>query len=88
MSIIWDEDPDLPLNKLIKEIWVSNSLNPDNPIPQNFINELRTIFEMGFEEGQGFVYKLRSGKFDHNDVLEPSCEITLTNQYEDEKKDI
>jgi hypothetical protein len=71
----WNDDLEIPLNKIIKEIWDCYSPGKEQ-IPQDFIDKLRNIYEMGFEEGQAYVYSIRAGKYERERVpLDPNTII-------------
>jgi hypothetical protein len=61
MNIEFSEDPEIPLNKMIKEVWETANA-PGNEIPKEFITKIRNIYEIGFNEGQSFVWKMRRGE--------------------------
>jgi hypothetical protein len=61
MTTVFKDDEDTTLNKMIKAAYkIANASGTE--IPKEFITTLREIYNLGFEDGQNFVWSLRSGK--------------------------
>ena len=69
MSIIWDENPENVVNKKIAEIYTAaifqHNCN-DVEYEKNraeFVARCRELFELGFNDGQSYVWNVRRGNF-------------------------
>jgi nitrogen fixation-related uncharacterized protein len=60
-DIKYDENPENPLNKKIFTAWGTKNYD-------EFKKVCREIYEIGIEDGQTFLWKLRSGQFDSVEV--------------------
>ena len=76
-NIIYDEDPNTPLNKKIATLWAF-SVEMTGGCKEEFIKMCREIYEMGIESGQEFVWAMRAGKFVETDLDEDKNTITIT----------
>jgi histidinol dehydrogenase len=83
-NITYDENEDNVLNKKIREAYeaINNAKSYDKSF-EKFKQICREIFELGFDDGQNFVWKVRQGKFDK---IEPNKDLPLNVQKEIEEQ--
>jgi hypothetical protein len=56
---IFSADPDLPLNKKIQLILAFMRMNDPDIFEMNLTEVCRSIYSLGFDDGQSYVWKLR-----------------------------
>ena len=71
----FSDDPITPLNQKIAEL---TQLALPVPIEGSIKRICREIYDMAFEDGQAFVYTLRSGMFDKIEITEEGRKLGLT----------
>jgi hypothetical protein len=55
-NITFSNEEDNPLNIKIREVWKAETV-------EECISLCREIYQIGFDDGQGFVWELRAGDF-------------------------
>jgi uncharacterized protein YaaW (UPF0174 family) len=81
-NIKYDENPDSILNKKILQMWGIKDF-------EEFKKACRELYELGCDDGQAFVWKVRQGNFDSfeiNENLPEEVKKEIREQLEKEKK--
>jgi hypothetical protein len=55
-NVIFSNEAENPLNVKIREVWKAETF-------EECLALCREIYQIGFEDGQGFVWRLRAGDF-------------------------
>ena len=76
-NIIYDENFNTPLNKKIAALW-SFSVEMCQGHEEEFKKLCREIYEMGFEDGQQFVWKMRAGQFEKTEITDYGKKIATS----------
>jgi len=60
---IWSTDPENVINKKIKELYLEGKDSWNSEPGPDFVAKARELFELGFKDGQHYVWNVRAGNF-------------------------
>jgi hypothetical protein len=84
MRTEFSDDPNTLLNVMIKGAWDISHQELGEIPNKDFIAKIREIYEIGFDEGEQFVWKVRSGDFKNDEkTSDLKGSITTTNDTKD-----